>query len=102
MMCGGVGLIDEHAGLVLWNFALASHPSFPCTTSSLRGFQATLLGQGTQDLRGGCGVKGDGPQHWCCCSSFAFFVCRIRTNTAVTKRQTRWHAGVQSLAVRHG
>ncbi len=23
-------------------------------------------GEGTQDLRRGSGVKGDGPQHWCC------------------------------------
>jgi hypothetical protein len=65
MMCWSGGPIDEHAGLILWNFAMASHPSFPCITSLLWGCQATLLEQGMQDFgRGGC-VKGDGPQHWC-------------------------------------
>jgi hypothetical protein len=62
---GGMGLVDEHAGLILGNY-LASHPSFPGTMSLLQGCQAALLEQDTQDPRGSAGVKGAGPQHWCC------------------------------------
>jgi hypothetical protein len=65
MMCGGGGLIDEHAGLIMWHFALANHPWFPCKTSSLRGCQVAPLGRGMQDFRRGGSVKGDGPEYWC-------------------------------------
>ncbi len=106
MLCGCGGLIDEHAGfkLILWNLELrlGKPPLIFRHNVATPGLPGDSAWAGTQDLRRGSGFKGDDPQHWCCWASFTFFVCSIRTDTNVAKRQIGEHVGMPSLAERHG
>ncbi len=100
IMFRGVGLIDEHAGLILQNCTLAVRTPRSQYNVVAPGLPVGLAEQGTKDLRGGSCVKGVGPQPGADCPNYSFPVQdKDGYHSGTTPDKGAWHADPCSAAL---